>query len=133
MSFWESMTRIIEKQFVDRAFNLSGQHKDFYCETCRRITDHVSISHAASMKRINGRQSRPLRMFEHVVGTRRFGFLTPPLVERRDEHLVNLSVEPPDDGHNLSSAPFRPRAFAAIFDREFPAESVSPCRIFRQA
>jgi hypothetical protein len=68
MSFWDSVTRIIEKQFVDRAFNLSGQHKDFYCETCRRITDHVSISHAASLKRADGRGSRPLRIFEHVVG-----------------------------------------------------------------
>ena len=68
MSFWDSVTRIIEKQFVDRAFNLSGQHKDIYCEVCRTITDHVSISHAASLARRNRRQPRSLRMFSHVVG-----------------------------------------------------------------
>jgi hypothetical protein len=68
MGFWDSVTRIIEKQFVDRAFNLSGQHKDFYCETCRRITDHVSISHAASLKRATEPDSRPVRALTHVLG-----------------------------------------------------------------
>ena len=68
MSFWDSVTKLIEKQLVDRAFNLSGQHKDLYCERCKRITDHVSVSHAASLARINRQQSVPLRMFSHVVG-----------------------------------------------------------------
>jgi len=68
MSFWESVTKIVEKQFVDRAFNLSGQHKDFFCETCRRITDHVSISHAASLRRANRLESRGVRVVSHLVG-----------------------------------------------------------------
>ncbi len=68
MSFWESVTKIVEKQFVDRAFNLSGQHKDFFCETCRRITDHVSISHAASLRRANRQESRGVRAVSHLVG-----------------------------------------------------------------
>lgn len=68
MGFWDSVTKIIEKQFVDRAFNLSGQHKDFYCESCQRITDHVSISHAASLARLNRREPVTFRAFSHVLG-----------------------------------------------------------------
>ncbi len=68
MSFWDSVTKLIEKQLVDRAFNLSGQHKDLYCEKCQRITDHVSVSHAASLARTNRQQSVGIRMFSHVVG-----------------------------------------------------------------
>ena len=68
MGFWESVAGIIERQFVDRAFNLSGQHKDIYCESCRRITDHVSISHARSLKRADRKGSRSLRLLSHLVG-----------------------------------------------------------------
>ena len=68
MSFWESLAKIFEKQFVDRALNLSGQHKDLYCEHCRRITDHVSISHAAALIQANKDASRPMRLFSRVVG-----------------------------------------------------------------
>jgi hypothetical protein len=68
MGFWDSVTGVIEKQFVNRAFNLSGQHKDIYCERCRRITDHVSISHAKSLKRRHARGSAGVRVLTHLVG-----------------------------------------------------------------
>lgn len=68
MSFWDSVTKIVEKQLVDRAFNLSGQHKDLYCERCRRITDHISISHAKSLARASRRRSRGMRVLSHLVG-----------------------------------------------------------------
>ncbi|HVG39464.1 MAG TPA: hypothetical protein VM870_09255 [Pyrinomonadaceae bacterium] len=68
MGFWDSVAKIFEKQFVDRALNLSGQHKDLYCETCRRITDHVSISHSAALIQANRKSSRPVRLFSRVVG-----------------------------------------------------------------
>ena len=68
MSFWDSVTKIFEKQLVDRALNLSGQHKDIYCEHCRRITDHVSISHAASLLNANRERSAGMRLFSRVVG-----------------------------------------------------------------
>lgn len=68
MSFWDSLTNLIEKQLVNRAFNMSGQHKDFYCETCNRITDHISISHAASLRRANPREPLRMRAVFHVVG-----------------------------------------------------------------
>ena len=68
MGFWDSVTHILEKQFVDRALNLSGQHRDFYCEHCRRITDHVSVSHAGSLARVNRRAPLPMRLVSRVVG-----------------------------------------------------------------
>lgn len=68
MSFWDSVAKIFEKQFVDRALNLSGQHKDIYCESCRRVTDHVSISHAANLLRANRGSSGGIRLFSRVVG-----------------------------------------------------------------
>ncbi len=68
MSFWDSVAKIVEKQFVDRAINLSGQHKDFYCESCQSITDHVSISHAASLGRASKHESRSVRLFSHIIG-----------------------------------------------------------------
>ena len=68
MGFWDSVAKIVEKQFVDRAFNLSGQHKDFYCEGCQCITDHVSISHAASLIRANREESRGVRVLSRIVG-----------------------------------------------------------------
>jgi hypothetical protein len=68
MGFWDSMTNILEKQFVDRALNLSGQHRDFYCEHCRRITDHISISHAASLARVNRHEPGTMRLVSRVVG-----------------------------------------------------------------
>ncbi len=34
----------------DKIFNKSGDHKDLYCEKCKEFTDHVSISHADSLK-----------------------------------------------------------------------------------
>lgn len=68
MGFWDSVAKIFEKQFVDRALNLSGQHKDLYCETCHRITDHVSISHSAALIQANQQASRGLRLFSRVVG-----------------------------------------------------------------
>ncbi|MEJ7616422.1 MAG: hypothetical protein WKF30_05500 [Pyrinomonadaceae bacterium] len=68
MGFWNAVGSILEKQFVDRALNLSGQHKDLYCEQCKRITDHVSISHAVSLSRANRDASRGMRLFSRVVG-----------------------------------------------------------------
>lgn len=68
MSFWDSLAKIFEKQFVDRALNLSGQHKDIYCEHCQRITDHVSVSHAASLLKANRQASSGMRLFSRVVG-----------------------------------------------------------------
>ena len=68
MSFWDSLTNLLEKQFVDRALNLSGQHKDFYCENCKQITDHVSISHAASLARVNRHEPRSVRALSHILG-----------------------------------------------------------------
>ncbi|MEJ7618106.1 MAG: hypothetical protein WKF30_14350 [Pyrinomonadaceae bacterium] len=68
MGFWNAVGNIFEKQFVDRALNLSGQHKDLYCEKCGRITDHVSISHAVSLTRAHGSTSRTMRLFSRVVG-----------------------------------------------------------------
>jgi hypothetical protein len=68
MGFWDSVTGIIERQLVNRAFNLSGQHKDIFCERCRRITDHVSISHARSLQRRHRRSSRRMRVLSHLVG-----------------------------------------------------------------
>lgn len=68
MGFWNAVGNIFEKQFVDRALNLSGQHKDLYCERCKHITDHVSVSHAVSLARANGGASRGMRLFSRVVG-----------------------------------------------------------------
>jgi hypothetical protein len=68
MSFWGSVTSILEKQFVDRALNLSGQHRDFFCERCGRITDHISISHAGSLARVNRGEPLPMRLVSRVVG-----------------------------------------------------------------
>ncbi len=68
MSFWDSVTRLIEKQLVDRALNLSGQRKDLYCERCQSITNHVSISHAASVARTNRHDTVGFRMLSHIVG-----------------------------------------------------------------
>ena len=68
MSFWGSVTNILEKQFVDRALNLSGQHRDFFCERCGRITDHISISHAGSLARVNRGEPLPMRLVSRVVG-----------------------------------------------------------------
>lgn len=68
MGFWDSVANLVEKQFVNRALNLSGQHKDIYCETCGQITDHISISHAASLTRSNKHEGRGVRALAHIVG-----------------------------------------------------------------
>ena len=68
MSFWQSVVGVFERQFVDRALNLSGQHRDLFCEHCRKITDHISISHASSLRRSNRNQPGGLRVLAHLVG-----------------------------------------------------------------
>lgn len=68
MGLLDIVANIIEKQIIDRALNQSGQHKDIFCETCRRVTDHVSISHAKSLTRAYRDGPRAIRGFAHVVG-----------------------------------------------------------------
>ena len=46
----------------------AGFQFEFFCERCGRITDHISISHAGSLARVNRREPLPMRLVSRVVG-----------------------------------------------------------------